>query len=113
MIVKASRKERMNLSVAAGTAYSVTVYTVSSNRSFILTDLVIESSDSGIGYTIFDGLSAATPTSGTEKLRFYSTPVRLTDIQNGAEFSTGLSIRSDSGLQACSANVCWIGGYER
>ena len=113
MIVKASRKERLLQSSAAGTAYSVNVYQVSSSRTFILTDIIIESSDPGIGYTIFDGLSAASPTSGTEKIRFYSTPVRLTDIQNGAEFSTGLSIRSDSGLQACSANVCWIGGYER
>lgn len=113
MIPKASRKERLLPSAAAGTAYSVTVYQVSTNRTFILTDLLIETTDQGTPYTIFDGLSAAAPTAGQEKMKFYSVPVRLTDIQNGPEFSTGLSIRSDSGLQACSAYVCWVGGYER
>lgn len=113
MIAKTARKERMNMSAAAGTAYSVPVYSVSSGRSFILTDIIIEALDSGEGYTIFDGASAASPTAGTEKLRFIGNPVHVTDIENGPEFSTGVTIRSDSGIRACSANVCWVGGFER
>lgn len=112
-MIRASRKERMNMSAAAGTAYSVEVLQVTSGRSFILTDLLIEGSDSGEGYTLADGLSYAAVTSGTEKMKFYSNPVRLTDICNGPEFHNGVSIRSDSGLHAASAFVCWVGGFER
>jgi len=36
-------KSRTNMSAAAGTAYSVPVYTVTSGRTFILTDLIVNS----------------------------------------------------------------------
>lgn len=112
MIQKASRKERANMSIAAGTAYSVNVYSVSTNRTFILTDLVFETNDSGEGVIIYDGASAATPTSGTEKLKFYSNPVQLTDIQNGPEFGTGVTA-SLVGNRALPTFALWCGGFER
>lgn len=112
MIPRISRKERANMSVAAGTAYSVNVYSITTSRTFILTDLLFETNDGGEGVIIYDGASAATPTAGTEKLKFYSNPVRLTDIQNGPEFTTGVAAAM-VGNRALPTFSVWVGGFER
>lgn len=38
-----------------------------------------------------NNITPLSPTAGTEKMVFYSNPVRLTDIQNGSEFSSNVS----------------------
>lgn len=115
MIPKASRKERTNMTAAAS-GETIVVYTVSSNRTFILTDLMFSHPDSGIGLELYDSIVAtATPTAATSKMRIYGNPVQLTDIQNGLEFERGVSARTqdpsdDFPLLTYSI---WIGGYER
>lgn len=112
MIPNAARKERTNLSAAAGTAYSVEVYDVSTNRTFILTDLIYSTSDTGEGVILYDGASAATPTAGTEKMKLNGNPWILTDIQNGPEFSIGVTA-AIIGNRALPTYSVWCGGFER
>jgi len=112
-IVKASRKSRVNMSAAAGTGYSVTVYSVTSNRTFILTDLMFETNDSGEGLKLLDNAgSVASPTAGTEKIVFYSNPVRITDIQNGPEFENNVGAVL-IGNRALPTYTVFVGGFER
>lgn len=115
MIPKASRKERCNMTGAAS-AETIVVYTVSSNRTFILTDLVFSHPDPGIGLEVYDSIVAtATMTAATTKMRIYGNPVRLTDIQNGPEFERGVSVKTQdpSDDYPVLTYSCWIGGYER
>ncbi len=112
MIPKANRKELANQSAAVGTGYSVSVYQVSTGRTFIMTDIRIESKQNGEGFIIYDGLSAASPTAGTEKLKVFSNPMQMTDIRNGLEFHTGVSIASTDPNHAAGTYVCWVSGYE-
>lgn len=100
------------MSGAAGTAYTIPAYTVSSNRTFILTDIMFETNDSGEGVKIMDTGSQATPTAGQEKMVFYSNPVRVTDIQNGPEFDTAIS-GVLIGNRALPTYSLFVGGYER
>lgn len=91
MIATASRKERLNMSAAGGTGYSIPAYTVSTNRTFVLTDVMFETNDGGEGLKLMDTASQATPTAGQEKIVFYSNPVRITNMTNGPEFGTAVS----------------------
>lgn len=54
MITKISRKERTNMTAAGGTNYSQIAYSVTSNRTFVLTDIVFETTDSGEGLKLLD-----------------------------------------------------------
>ena len=110
MIPKASRKDRNLLTAAAGTAYSQQVYTVSSNRTFIMTGLHFSTNDSGEGLKIYDGASAATPTAGTEKLIIHGNPYTMTDIE--VEFSTGVAA-SLIGNRALPTYSLTVWGFER
>lgn len=115
MITKASRKERVNMTAAA-TSETIVVYTVSSNRTFILTDLVFTHVDTGMGLKIYDSIVAtASMTAGTQKIFHVGNPVVITNLQNGPEFSLGVSALLDdaaasTGLPAYSV---FVGGFER
>lgn len=110
MITSASRKDKILLTAAAGTAYSQQVYAVSSNRTFILKGLHFSTNDSGEGIKIYDGASAATPTAGTEKLVLQGNPYTLTDLD--IEFNTGVSA-SLIGNRALMTYAVTIWGAER
>lgn len=113
MIPKASRKERCNMTAAAS-AETIVVYTVSSNRTFIMTDMVFTYSDPGVGITIYDSITAtASPTAATSKARIYGNPIIMTDIHNGMEFSLGVSTSMDDPNHGLPTYGMWIGGYER
>ena len=110
IILKASRKDKILLTAAAGTAYSQQIYAVSSNRTFILTGLHFSTSESGEGLTIYDGASATTPTASTAKLEIYGNPYTMSDLD--VEFSTGISA-SLIGERALPVRSVTIWGYER
>lgn len=116
MITKASRKERVNMTAAGAANESIVVYTVSSNRTFILTDLVFSHSDTGMGLVLYDSIVAtATFTAGTQKLKHFGNPVVITDLQNGPEFERGVSAQMvDPGsTTALPTYGIFIGGFER
>lgn len=101
---------------AAATGETIVVYTVSTNRTLVLTDLIFSHPDSGAGLEIYDSVTAtASPTAATSKMRIYQNPVILTDMRNGPEFLNGISTR----LNDASGNLnlltysCFIGGHER
>ena len=110
IILKASRKDKILLTAAAGTAYSQQIYAVSSNRTFILTGLHFSTSESGEGLTIYDGASATTPTASTAKLEIYGNPYTITDLD--IEFSTGVAA-AIIGERALPVRSVTIWGYER
>lgn len=113
MIPKASRKERANMT-APSSGDSKVVYTVSSNRTFILTDLVFTYSDPGAGIRVYDSTTeASAPTAATAKIRFHGNPVVMTDIQNGPEFERGVNVLMDDPNHAMPLQAVWIGGFER
>jgi len=113
MIVKSSRKERSNMTAAAS-AESIVAYTVSSNRTLIVTDIAFSYSDPGAGITIYDSIVAtAAQTAAQSKMKFYGNPVVMTDIQNGAEFSLGVCVAMDDPNHGLPTYAFWIGGYER
>lgn len=109
-ITKASRKDKILLTAAAGTAYSQQIYAISTNRTLILTGLHFSTSDPGEGLKIYDGASAATPTAGTEKLVISGNPYTITDLD--IEFSTGVSA-SLIGNRALPTYSVTMWGYER
>lgn len=115
MITQASRKERTNMTAAAATSETIVVYTVSSNRSFILTDLHFDYNDSGVGITLFDSIVAtASPTAAQTKMQFRGgNPVNITDLQNGPEFNLGVSCRMDDSNHALPTYAIFVGGFER
>ncbi len=110
MIPKASRKDKILLTAAAGTAYSQQVYAVSTNRTFIMTGLHFSTSDSGEGIKIYDGASASVSTAGTEKLVMQGNPYTVTDLD--IEFSTGVSA-SLIGNRALPTYSVTVWGFER
>jgi len=115
MIPKASRKERTNMTAAGATSESIVVYTISSNRTFILTDLYFSYNDSGVGITLFDSIVAtASPTAAQTKWQFRGgNPVQITQLENGPEFSLGVSCRMDDSNHALPTYGIFVGGYER
>ena len=117
MIPKASRKERVNMTAAAAANEAIAVFTVSSNRSFILTDIVFSNSDTGMGLRLYDTttVNTAALSTGTQKMFFTGNPVILTDIQNGPEFNNAVAavMYDPASATALGTYQVWIGGYER
>lgn len=115
MITKASRKDRVNMTAAA-TSETIVVYTVSSNRTFILTDLVFTHTDTGMGLKVYDSIVAtASQTAGTQKLFYVGNPLVLTNLQNGPEFERGVSAMLDDTAAATGLPIysVFVGGFER
>lgn len=113
MIPKASRKERTNMTGAAS-GESIVAYTVSSNRSLVVTDILFSHSDPGNGITIYDSIVAtAAQTAAQTKMKFKGNPIVLTDIQNGPEFNLGIAVAMDDPNHGLPTYAFWIGGYER
>lgn len=98
------------MSAAAGTAYSVPVYTVTSGRTFILTDLIVNSNGRE-QVRIYDGASQATPTASTLKM-VVDAPFVVTDLKCGPKFDTGVSVQSVDSDHAIGTYAVWVGGYE-
>lgn len=115
MITTASRKERSNMTAAAATSETIVVYTVSSERSFILTDLYFDYNDSGVGITLFDSIVAtASPTAAQTKMQFRGgNPIKITNLTNGPEFHLGVSCRMDDVNRALPTYAIFVGGVER
>ena len=112
MIPRISRKFRANLSISAGTAYTVPSYEVTSNRTFILTDVIFSTNDPGEGVTIYDSASQATPTAAQTKMILYGNPHSITNIQNGPEFEVAVG-GALIGNRALMTYALAVGGYER
>jgi len=113
MILKASRKFRSNMTNAA-TGESIVAYTVSSNRSLVVTDIAFSDSDPGAGITIYDSIVAtASQTAAQTMMKFYGNPVVMTNIQNGSEFSLGVAVKMDDPNRGLSTYSFWFGGFER
>jgi hypothetical protein len=113
MIPKASRKFRANMTAAAS-GESIVAYTVSSNRTLVITDLAFSYSDQGAGITIYDSIVAtAAQTAAQTMMRFYGNPVVITDIQNGGEFSLGVCVAMDDPNHGLPTYAFFVGGYER
>lgn len=121
-ITKASRKERTNLSASAGTGYTIPALTVTSGRTFIMTDLVFSTNfwsytlrcvnDGGEGVRIYDSASQATPTAAQMKLMLNGNPHIITDMQNGPEFAVAVGAEL-VGNRALPTYAIFVGGYER
>lgn len=112
MVEKGRRVERTNMSAAAGTGYSIPVYTVSTGRTFVLTDLIARTTEAQLTIRLYDGGSQATPTAATTKL-VVDAPFVATNIQNGPEFSTGLAAQSTHPNAALLTYAVWAGGIEK
>ena len=110
--VKGIRVDRTNMSAADGTGYSIPVYTVTTGRTFTLTDLIVRSHEDLEEVRIYDGASAASPTASTTKM-VVDAPSILTDIQNGPEFATGLTAQSTHPNTALVTYAVWCAGVER
>jgi len=101
---------------AAASGESIVAYTVSSNRTMIITDMVFSYSDAGAGITIYDSIVAtavANQTAAQSKMKFYGNPVVVTNIQNGAEFSLGVCVAMDDPNHGLPTYAFWCSGYER
>lgn len=113
MILKSSRKERSNMT-ASTSGESIVAYTVSSNRTLIVTDIVFSYSDPGAGITIYDSIVAtAAQTAAQTKIRLYGNPITMTSIDNGMEFSLGVCVAMDDPNHGLPTYAFWLGGYER
>jgi|Deesub1362A_J573_1020465.scaffolds.fasta_scaffold00652_28 hypothetical protein len=87
-----------------------TVYTVSTGRTFRLTDIIVANKEgSAVTVTIWDGASAT----GTKMLvvQVPATDTKaITDIRNGPEFATSVVAQVSSYTNGSSIT---IGGYEQ
>jgi len=139
--VKGIRKDGSNAtSLEALTATAVTVLTVTTGRTFVLTDLIVTGRATATAIItqpvvrLYDETAGenTAPTAALQKfavivplepviasadpttLSGMAQPVVITNIQNGPEFSTEVSAASIGFTHfVISANAIWVGGVER
>jgi len=141
--VKGIRKDDANTtSLEALTATAVNVLTVTTGRTFVLTDLIVNGRTTDVttpltmpivrfydetagGSTAptaaLQKFAAAVPTrvfpsqeSTSGGVDFMASPLIITNIQNGPEFSTAVSAASLGFTHfIISAHAIWVGGIER
>ena len=96
----------------------VAVYTVTSGRKFVLTDIVVanEHASETAVVELYDQADGASPDAASQKFPPIivgpQETVVIRGIENGPEFSTAVSALLSGGTGTVAARSVYVGGYE-
>ncbi|KKK70710.1 hypothetical protein LCGC14_2921240 [marine sediment metagenome] len=105
------RKDGLSSSATATNAVSVEALAVTTGRTFVLTDIIVNTPAARVEAEVYDDTATTSLTAANIKMQV-TAPAVITNIENGPEFATGVCVALTQTANLNTGAV-WVGGIER